>query len=113
MVVVLLLASYHTVRCFALRAQFGRPVSATLLPLSTPPTAPLTNNQAVAASTISAMKSNARANTQQDVNHLRQGGAGGWRNVFKVRESEAFDRLYLKQMEGSGLEMDFGEGLSM
>lgn len=58
------------------------------------------------------MKSNTKANTQKDVNHLRKGGAGGWRDVFKVRESEAFDRLYLEQMEGSGLKMDFGEGLT-
>lgn len=69
--------------------------------------------KAVAASTISAMKSNTKANTQKEFKHLRKGGAGGWRNVFKVRESEAFDRLYREQMEGSGLEMDFGEGLSM
>lgn len=59
------------------------------------------------------MKSNSKANTQKDFKHLRKGGAGGWRDVFKVRESEAFDRLYRQQMEGAGLEMDFGEGLSM
>lgn len=67
----------------------------------------------VAASTISAMKSCSKANTQNDVNHLRKGGAGGWRDVFTVRESETFDALYLDQMSGTGLEMDFGEGLSM
>lgn len=67
----------------------------------------------VAASDISAMKNNPKANTQSDVTHLRKGGSGGWRDVFKVRQSASFDRLYRKQMEGSGLEMDFGEGLSM
>ena len=69
--------------------------------------------QVVAASSISAMKSNSKANTQKDLNHLRKGGAGGWRDVFTVRQSEAFDALYRQQMEGSGLEMDFGEGLNM
>lgn len=69
--------------------------------------------QTVSASKMSAMKKNAKANTQKDFKHLRKGGAGGWRDVFKVRESEAFDRVYREQMEGSGLEMDFGEGLSM
>lgn len=59
------------------------------------------------------MKSNMKVNLQHNFKHLRKGGAGGWRDVFKVRESEAFDRLYLDQMEGSGLKMDFGEGLSM
>ncbi|CAM9312324.1 unnamed protein product [Hapterophycus canaliculatus] len=76
-------------------------------------TTPEIIEKAVAASTISAMKSNKKANTQKEFNHLRKGGSGGWRNVFKVRESEAFDRLYQQQMDGSGLEMDLGEGLSM
>lgn len=57
------------------------------------------------------MKSNPKANTQKSFAHLRKGGAGGWRDAFTVRESEAFDRLYREQMEGSGLEMDFGEGI--
>ena len=69
--------------------------------------------QVVAASSISAMKSNVKANTQKDLKHLRKGGAGGWRDVFTVRQSEDFDALYRKQMAGSGLEMDFGEGLAM
>ena len=69
--------------------------------------------QAVAASTISAMKSNPKANTLKDFDHIRKGGAGGWRNVFTVRQSEDFDALYREQMSGSGLAMDFGEGLDM
>lgn len=59
------------------------------------------------------MKSNTKANTQKDVNHLRKGGAGGWRDVFTLRQSENFDKLYRAQIEGSGLQMDFGEGLTM
>ncbi|CAN0192178.1 unnamed protein product [Scytosiphon promiscuus] len=76
-------------------------------------TTPEIIEKVVAASTISAMKNNSKANTQKKFNHLRKGGAGGWRDTFKVRESEAFDRLYREQMKGSGLEMDFGEGLIM
>lgn len=45
--------------------------------------------------------------------HIRKGGAGGWRDVFTVRQSEELDKVYLKQMAGSGLKMDFGGGLSM
>ncbi|CAM9256321.1 unnamed protein product, partial [Laminaria digitata] len=74
-------------------------------------TTPEIVKKVVAASSISAMKS--KANTQKDINHLRKGGAGGWRDVFTVRQSEAFDALYREQMKGSGLEMDSGEGLNM
>lgn len=45
--------------------------------------------------------------------HVRKGGAGGWRDVFTVRQSEEFDKLYREQMEGSDLKLDFGEGLTM
>lgn len=69
--------------------------------------------QTAAGSTISAMKNNAKANIMAGEKHLRKGGAGGWRDTFTVRESEEFDKIYLEQMEGSGLEMDFGEGLVM
>lgn len=67
--------------------------------------------QTAAASTINAMMENKKANLMPGVKHLRKGGAGGWRDVFTVRESEAFDKLYFEQIEGSGLKMDFGEGL--
>lgn len=69
--------------------------------------------QTVAGSTLAAMRSNPKANTKSDLNHLRKGGAGGWRDVFTVRESEAFDAIYRQKMKGSGLKMDFGEGLVM
>lgn len=45
--------------------------------------------------------------------HLRKGVVGGWRSVFTVEESEAFDKIYQEQMEGSNLQMDFGAGLVM
>lgn len=69
--------------------------------------------QTVAATSIDAMKRNPQANLRPGQQHLRKGGAGGWRDVYTVRESEAFDEIYLKEMEGAGLKMDFGEGLVM
>lgn len=59
------------------------------------------------------MKLNPKVNIMAEVNHIRKGGAGGWRDFFTVRESETFDRIYRDQMNGTGLEMDFGEGLVM
>eukprot|EP00903_Cladosiphon_okamuranus_P008699 g8335.t1 len=68
----------------------------------------------VAATSIDAMKRNPKANLYRaSEQHIRKGGAGGWRDVYTVRESEAFDEIYLKEMEGTGLKMDFGEGLVM
>ena len=69
--------------------------------------------QTVASSTLTAMKKSPYANVYPALNHLRKGGSGGWRNFFTVRESEAFDKIYREQMEGSGLKMDFGEDLIM
>lgn len=59
------------------------------------------------------MKENPKANIRASEHHLRKGGAGGWREVYTVRESETFDKIYLKEMEGTGLKRDFGEGLVM
>ena len=69
--------------------------------------------QTVTGSSFSAMKNNPKVNIRPSKNHLREGRAGGWRDVFTVRESEAFDKIYREQMQGSGLRMDFGEGLVM
>ncbi|CAN0436574.1 unnamed protein product [Pylaiella littoralis] len=65
------------------------------------------------ASSINAMKQNPKANIMPKFYHLRKGKAGGWRDVYTVRESETFDEIYRKEMEGTGLKMDFGEGLVM
>ncbi len=59
------------------------------------------------------MKQNPKMNAHGPNKNLRKGGVGGWRDVFTVRESEAFDKIYREQMEGSGLRMDFGEGVVM
>lgn len=69
--------------------------------------------QTAAASTINAMRKNPKTNVHPGTKHIRKGGAGGWRDVYTVRESEAFDEIYLKEMEGTGLKMDFGEELVM
>lgn len=69
--------------------------------------------ETVAASTIDSMRQNPKANIRSSENHLRKGGAGGWRDVYTVRESEAYDEIYRQQMEGTGLRMDLGEGLVM
>ncbi|CAM9593461.1 unnamed protein product [Ectocarpus sp. 12 AP-2014] len=74
---------------------------------------PETIAKTVAASTIDSMRQNPKANLKPNENHLRKGGAGGWRDVYTVRESDAFDEIYMQQMEGTGLRMDFGEGLAM
>lgn len=69
--------------------------------------------QVAAASNFNAMKQNQFANVYGGDAHLRKGGAGGWRTMFTVRESEEFDKIYQREMKGSGLTMDFGEGLVM
>ncbi|CAM9205161.1 unnamed protein product, partial [Laminaria digitata] len=74
---------------------------------------PETLAKATAGSTFAAMKDDPKVNFKQAENHLRKGRAGGWRDAFTVRESEAFDEIYRQQMKGTGLKMDFGEGLVM
>lgn len=86
--------------------------------MRTPAPPPLSQTQTVENSSLSAMKKVAapvksEAAASHFKEHLRKGGAGGWRDVFTVRQSSELDRVYLEQMAGSGLEMDFGEGLSM
>ncbi|CAN0392624.1 unnamed protein product, partial [Ascophyllum nodosum] len=66
-----------------------------------------------AASSFNAMKKNPKANVYDENRQVRKGGAGGWRDMFTVRESEEFDKIYSGEMKGSGLTMDFGEGLIM
>eukprot|EP00903_Cladosiphon_okamuranus_P015917 g14702.t1 len=74
---------------------------------------PETIAKTTTATSLEAMKKNPKANIRPGQQHLRKGGAGGWRDVYTVRESELFDEIYRKEMEGTGLKMDFGEGLVM
>ena len=69
--------------------------------------------QTAKESAFSAMKASPKVNLYPSYNHYRKGRKGGWRDVFTVRQSEAFDKIYRQQMEGSDLTMDFGEGLVM
>ena len=69
--------------------------------------------QTVAASSFDAMKQNPMTNLYGGGRQVRKGGAGGWRDMFTVRESEEFDKIYRGEMKGSDLTMDFGKGLIM
>ena len=40
------------------------------------------------------MKNNPTVNIRPHEDHLRIGEAGGWKDVFTVRESQAFDEIY-------------------
>jgi hypothetical protein len=42
------------------------------------------------------------------MNHLRQGGYGGWRGVFTVDLNEFFDDVYKYRMKDSNLKFNFG-----
>ncbi|KAG5185843.1 hypothetical protein JKP88DRAFT_354042 [Tribonema minus] len=62
-------------------------------------------------SSIDAMRKDSKAAAAVGFDHLRRGGAGGWREALTARQSDAFDALYRARMAGSGLAFDFGEGL--
>lgn len=64
-------------------------------------------------STIKAMRQDARTVQAVGFDHLRNGGSGTWRDMFTVRQSENFDALYRRRMDGTGLTFDFGEGCVM
>lgn len=49
-----------------------------------------------------------KAHASIGMNHLRQGGYGGWRKMFTRETSEQFDALYNDNMQGSGLQFNFG-----
>lgn len=49
-----------------------------------------------------------KINASIGLNHLRQGGYGGWRNVFTEQMNAIFDPLYDERMAGSGLSFNFG-----
>eukprot|EP00611_Tribonema_gayanum_P029045 TRINITY_DN7662_c0_g3_i6.p4 TRINITY_DN7662_c0_g3~~TRINITY_DN7662_c0_g3_i6.p4 ORF type:complete len:179 (-),score=68.03 TRINITY_DN7662_c0_g3_i6:222-758(-) len=64
-------------------------------------------------SSIDAMRKDSKAAAAVGFDHLRRGGAGGWREALTARQSEAFDALYRARMAGSGLAFDFGRGIVM
>eukprot|EP00192_Tetraselmis_astigmatica_P020616 CAMPEP_0117677352 /NCGR_PEP_ID=MMETSP0804-20121206/16699_1 /TAXON_ID=1074897 /ORGANISM="Tetraselmis astigmatica, Strain CCMP880" /LENGTH=283 /DNA_ID=CAMNT_0005486629 /DNA_START=430 /DNA_END=1282 /DNA_ORIENTATION=- len=65
-----------------------------------------TIRKTVVGSTISSMKNNPAANI--GMGHLRQGGYGGWRDVFTVAQNDSFDKVYAARMQGSRLSFKFG-----
>ena len=74
------------------------------------------NSSEVIAKTVeaSSMK-NMRQTSGIYAGNMRKGGVGNWRK--KIIENSlinaAFDGEYMKQMKGSGLQFDFGDGLIM
>ena len=43
--------------------------------------------------------------------HFRKGDIGDWRNHFNAEQSQQMDDLFIKKMEGSGLQFNFGDGV--
>ena len=43
--------------------------------------------------------------------HFRKGDIGDWRNHFSAEQSQEMDEVFMKMMQDSGLQFDFGDGL--
>ena len=43
--------------------------------------------------------------------HFRKGDIGDWRNHFSAEQSQQMDDLFIKKMDGSGLQFNFGDGV--
>ena len=43
--------------------------------------------------------------------HFRKGDIGDWRNHFSAEQNQQMDDLFMKKMQGSGLQFDFGDGV--
>eukprot|EP00045_Choanoeca_perplexa_P010776 m.111733 g.111733 ORF g.111733 m.111733 type:complete len:295 (+) comp15389_c1_seq1:31-915(+) len=66
------------------------------------------------ACTLSAMKANPKANCSwiknsngKDAEHLRKGGAGGWRSVFTVEQDDAYSQRIEECFQGTGLDFKY------
>jgi hypothetical protein len=67
-------------------------------------------NKIKTATSFSRMKTDQFSNHKEITNFegfFRKGEIGSWKDQFTVAQSEAFDRLYRKRMEGSGLSFEF------
>lgn len=45
--------------------------------------------------------------------HFRKGDIGDWRNHFTAEQSQQMDDVFIRKMKGSGLQFDFGEGVTL
>lgn len=45
--------------------------------------------------------------------HFRKGDIGDWRNHFSAEQSQQMDDLIMKRMKDSGLQFDFGDGVTL
>lgn len=72
------------------------------------------NDEATIAKTVenSAM-ANMKATSGVYAGNVRAGGVGNWRNKMPENSvlNSVFDGEYLKQMRGTGLTLEFGDGL--
>eukprot|EP00730_Choanoeca_flexa_P005977 TRINITY_DN12061_c0_g2_i2.p1 TRINITY_DN12061_c0_g2~~TRINITY_DN12061_c0_g2_i2.p1 ORF type:complete len:305 (+),score=78.13 TRINITY_DN12061_c0_g2_i2:36-917(+) len=71
-------------------------------------------NKVAEACTLRAMKSNPKANCNwipgkggKEAQHLRKGGAGGWRSVFTVEQNDVYSKRIETELEGSGLHYEY------
>jgi len=71
----------------------------------------------VTQSSFEAMAANPKANLDwvaqrpQFPKHMRKGIIGDWRKHFSKKQTQIFDRIYVKYMKNTDLKFDFGEGL--
>lgn len=66
------------------------------------------NEETMADTLLRSSLQDMKINASIGLNHLRQGGYGGWRNMFSQQMNEAFDHLYAGKMAGSDLIFNFG-----
>lgn len=73
-------------------------------------------NTVVSLSSFQSMTTNETTNfdwvpQRADVpKHFRKGDIGDWRNHFSVEQSQQMDDIFMKKLNGSGLQFDFGDG---
>jgi hypothetical protein len=73
----------------------------------------------VALSSFKSMTSNETTNfdwvpQRADVpKHFRKGDIGDWRNHFSGEQSQQMDTWFMKNIKGTGLQFDFGDGVIM
>jgi len=76
-------------------------------------------DKVVTLSSFQSMKSGQNTNfewipqKEDKPKHFRKGDIGDWRNYFSAEQSQQMDDLFMEEMNGSGLKLDFGDGVVM